>query len=52
MGTQLLEIDAEKGNENLQLWKEMSEVFVEIRDLQWKTLDDYLDFRMIDAGCP
>lgn len=52
MATQLLEVDAERGSKCLKLWKEMSETFVDIRDQQWNTLDDYLAFRAVDAGCP
>ncbi|KAJ5323826.1 hypothetical protein N7476_002426 [Penicillium atrosanguineum] len=52
MATELLEIDKEQGKEILRLWKEMSSVFVGIRDLEFKRLDDYLPSRAIDAGCP
>lgn len=52
MAVELLDIDMEKGTECLQLWKEMSDTFVQIRFMQFKTLDEYLSFRVIDAGCP
>ncbi|KAI9727247.1 MAG: hypothetical protein M1828_006866 [Chrysothrix sp. TS-e1954] len=52
MVVELLNIDKKQGHECLRLWKEMSDVFVQIRDLDFKTLDDYLPFRVVDAGCP
>lgn len=52
MAVELLDIDEEKGTECLQLWKEMSDSFVQIRSMQFKTLDEYLSLRVIDAGCP
>lgn len=52
MAVELLDTDTEKGTECLQLWKEMSDTFVQIRSLQFDTLDEYLSFRIIDAGCP
>lgn len=52
MAVELIDIDREKGAECLRLWKEMSEVFVKVRDMDFKTLDEYLPVRAIDAGCP
>lgn len=52
MAAQLLDMDSKKGNEILTMWKEMSETFVNIRELRWDSLDDYLAFRAVDAGCP
>lgn len=52
MVVELINIDKEHGRECLRLWKEMSGVFVQIRDLNFKTLDEYLPFRVVDAGCP
>lgn len=52
MAAELLEVDKEQGKEILRLWKEMSNVFVGIRDVDFRVLDDYLPSRAIDAGCP
>lgn len=52
MAVELLDLDKVQGQEVLRLWKEMSDVFVEIRDLDFKKMDDYLHFRVVDAGCP
>ncbi|KAJ5908817.1 hypothetical protein N7495_001499 [Penicillium taxi] len=52
MATELLEVDKDQGKEILRLWKEMSQVFVGIRDIDFHVLDDYLPSRAIDAGCP
>lgn len=52
MAVELMDIDPAQGRECLRLWKEMSNVFVKIRDLDFKQLDDYLPFRVVDAGCP
>lgn len=52
MAVEMMDIDREQGQECLRLWKEMSEVFVQIRDLDFKKLDEYLPFRVVDAGCP
>ena len=52
MAVEMMDIDVEQGKECLRLWKEMSDVFVQIRDLDFKTLDEYLPFRVVDAGCP
>jgi hypothetical protein len=52
MATQLLELDPEQGQVILRLWKEMSNVFVDIRDLDFTALEDYFIFRAVDAGCP
>ncbi|KAI2674674.1 hypothetical protein CBS147326_8318 [Penicillium roqueforti] len=52
MATELLEFDLEQGQVILRLWKEMSDVFVDIRDLDFQTLEDYFIFRAVDAGCP
>lgn len=51
MATELLEFDQEQGQVILRLWKEMSKVFVNIRDLDFHALDDYFIFRVVDAGC-
>ena len=48
----LMEIDQEKAQECLRLWKEMSDVFVQIRDMQFTVMSDYLRYRVVDAGCP
>lgn len=52
MAVEMMDVDAKQGKECLRLWKEMSDVFVQIRDLDFKTLDEYLPFRVVDAGCP
>lgn len=52
MVMELMEVDKEQAKETLRLWKEMSEVFVQIRDMEFTVLDNYLKFRVIDAGCP
>ncbi|KAJ4007490.1 geranylgeranyl pyrophosphate synthetase [Fusarium irregulare] len=52
MVMELMEVDKEQAKETLRLWKEMSDVFVQIRDMKFTVLDDYLKFRVIDAGCP
>lgn len=52
MAVELIDIDKDKGAECLRLWKEMSEVFVKVRDMDFKTMDEYLPVRAIDAGCP
>ena len=52
MAVEMMDVDVEQGKECLRLWKEMSDVFVQIRDLDFKTLDEYLPFRVVDAGCP
>ena len=52
MAVELIDIDQAKGFECLRLWKDMSNVFVQIRDLNFKNLDEYLPFRVGDAGCP
>lgn len=51
MATELLEFDQEQGQVILRLWKEMSKVFVNIRDLDFHALEDYFIFRVVDAGC-
>ena len=52
MVMELMEVDNTKAKECLRLWKEMSDVFVQIRDLKFTVLDDYLKYRVVDAGCP
>ncbi|KAJ5641727.1 isoprenoid synthase domain-containing protein [Penicillium lividum] len=52
MAAELLEIDKEQGQVILGHWKEMSKIFVDIRDREFHGLDDYLKFRAVDAGCP
>ncbi|USW55040.1 Putative polyprenyl synthetase, isoprenoid synthase domain superfamily [Septoria linicola] len=52
MAVELIDVDRHQGLECLRLWKEMSDVFVQIRDLNFKNLDGYLPFRVVDAGCP
>lgn len=52
MVMELMEIDNVQGKECLRLWKEMSDVFVQIRDMKFAVMDDYLRFRAVDAGCP
>ena len=52
MAVELVSVDEELGGECMRLWKEMADVFVQIRDLDFKTLDEYLPFRVVDAGCP
>ncbi|KAI1175872.1 isoprenoid synthase domain-containing protein [Nemania sp. FL0916] len=52
MVMELMEIDKEQAQECLRLWKEMSNVFVEIRDMKFTVMNDYLKFRVVDAGCP
>ncbi|RBQ68210.1 hypothetical protein FVER14953_21058 [Fusarium verticillioides] len=52
MVMELMEVDKEQAKETLRLWKEMSEVFVQIRDMKFTVLEDYLKFRVVDAGCP
>ncbi|KAF2165560.1 hypothetical protein M409DRAFT_24413 [Zasmidium cellare ATCC 36951] len=52
MAVELIDMDRDKGLECLRLWKEMSHVFVSIRDVNFRTLDEYLPFRFVDAGCP
>ncbi|KAI0126433.1 isoprenoid synthase domain-containing protein [Xylariales sp. AK1849] len=52
MTVELMDIDKNHGKEFLRLWKEMSSVFVKIRDLKFTKLDDYLPDRVVDAGCP
>lgn len=52
MVMELMEVDKEQAKETLRLWKEMSDVFVQIRDMKFTVLDDYLKFRVVDAGCP
>lgn len=52
MAVELMDVDKDQAKECLRLWKEMSEVFVQIRDLKYTKLDDYLRTRAIDAGCP
>ncbi|KAI1771877.1 isoprenoid synthase domain-containing protein [Hypoxylon cercidicola] len=52
MVMELMEVDKEQAKKCLRLWKEMSNVFVEIRDMDFTALDDYLKFRVVDAGCP
>ncbi|KAJ5753661.1 uncharacterized protein N7511_007814 [Penicillium nucicola] len=52
MAQGLLKFDKTQGNNILKLWKEMSDIFLEIRDIQFKDLTEYLSFREIDAGCP
>jgi ophiobolin F synthase len=52
MVMELMDIDKEKTQECLRLWKEMSDVFVQIRDMKFTVLKDYLKFRVVDAGCP
>jgi hypothetical protein len=47
-----MEVDKEQAKETLRLWKEMSEVFVQIREMNFTVLEDYLKFRVVDAGCP
>jgi hypothetical protein len=49
---ELMEVDKEQAKETLRLWKDMSEVFVQIRDMKFTTLDPYLKVRVVDAGCP
>lgn len=52
MAVELMDVDKDQAKECLRLWKEMSEVFVHIRDRKYTNLDDYLKTRAIDAGCP
>lgn len=52
MAVGLIELDRKQGLECLRRWKEMSAVFVQIRDMQFKNIDEYLPFRFVDAGCP
>ena len=52
MAVELMDVDKNQAKECLRLWKEMSEVFVEIRDMKFVRLEDYLSFRVVDAGCP
>nr|POE78004.1 ophiobolin f synthase [Quercus suber] len=52
MAVELIDMDRRQGLECLRLWKEMSDVFVSIRDINFTTLEEYLPFRFVDAGCP
>ncbi|KAK8006183.1 fusicoccadiene synthase [Apiospora marii] len=52
MVMELMDVDKTKAKECLRLWREMSDVFVQIRDLKFTVLDDYLKCRIVDAGCP
>ncbi|KAF4966749.1 hypothetical protein FSARC_5614 [Fusarium sarcochroum] len=52
MAMELMEVDKKHAKETLRLWKEMSDVFVQIRDRKFTDLDQYLEFRAVDAGCP
>ena len=52
MAVELVSVDKDLGNECIRLWKEMADVFVQIRDMDFKSLDEYLPFRVVDAGCP
>ncbi|KAJ4253874.1 geranylgeranyl pyrophosphate synthetase [Fusarium torreyae] len=52
MVMELMEVDKHQAKETLRLWKEMSDVFVQIRDMKFTVLDQYLKFRVVDAGCP
>ena len=52
MAVELVSVDKELGGDCIRLWKEMSDVFVQIRDLCFTNLDDYLPYRVVDAGCP
>ncbi|KAF5970868.1 Terpenoid synthase [Fusarium coicis] len=52
MVMELMEVDKEQAKETLRLWREMSEVFVQIRDMNFIVLEDFLKFRVVDAGCP
>lgn len=52
MAVELMDVDKDQAKECLRLWKEMSKVFVEIRNMKFTRLDDYLRFRAVDAGCP
>lgn len=52
MVMELMEVDKDQAKETLRLWKEMSDVFVQIRDMKFTALDAYLKFRVVDAGCP
>ncbi|CAG7927668.1 unnamed protein product [Penicillium olsonii] len=52
MATELLSVYHEQGQVILRLWKEMSDVFVDIKDLNFPTLEEYFIFRAVDAGCP
>ncbi|KAK8078753.1 polyprenyl synthetase [Apiospora phragmitis] len=52
MVMELMDVDKTKAKECLRLWREMSDVFVQIRDLKFTVLDEYLKYRIVDAGCP
>lgn len=52
MVMELMDVDKTKAKECLRLWREMSDVFVQIRDLKFTALDEYLKYRIVDAGCP
>ncbi|KAF4984888.1 hypothetical protein FZEAL_41 [Fusarium zealandicum] len=52
MAMELMEVDKDFAKETLRLWKEMSEVFIDIRDMKFTALDQYLKLRAVDAGCP
>ncbi|KAF5679617.1 terpenoid synthase [Fusarium heterosporum] len=52
MVMELMEVDKDQAKETLRLWKEMSDVFVQIRDMKFTTLEPYLKVRVVDAGCP
>lgn len=47
-----MEVDKEQATKCLSLWKQMSDVFVQIRDMEFTVLADYLKLRVVDAGCP
>ena len=52
MPVELLILDRQMWNECLRLWKEMTDTFINIRLVDFKDLEEYLGYRIVDAGCP
>ena len=52
MAVELINTDKTHGEEILRDWKEMSEVWIQIGNMSFKTLDDYLATRYVDVGTP
>ena len=52
MAVEIMSFDKEMGREYMRLWKELADRFIEIRDLKFKNIDEYLAYRIIDVGCP
>ena len=52
MAVELLNVDRELGNECIRLWDHFGDELFKPRTWDFKSLDEYLEHRIIDAECP